>query len=152
MASSAAFLSEFKSDLQNDFPGIKFPFYNSTGDLLSITKRLLNDTSFREDYVLQCNHAIDKGFRWHHRFQLIGQVTGVDLTSATTRGSYQRLDIKGYNDFMDFERILKKVTIKKAVMEVLLRITHGMLSIKMKQRLQYILGMEPTSNHSELYE
>jgi hypothetical protein len=80
LASSSVLMSSYSPLLVEDFPNIEFPFFRSKLELLNLTERLLGDEYFREDFSLQCNAAIDEGFRWHHRFSLISGVSPIFRT------------------------------------------------------------------------
>lgn len=101
MASSSAVMTDFKSDLVADFPEVKFVIYNSIAELVEQTKKLLDDKERREDYILECNAAIDKNFRWSNRFNTISEVTGVNLKAKAQLGKHTRL--------MDSEHIMDKI-------------------------------------------
>lgn len=92
MASSSALITDSKPDFIRDFPGIKAPIYNSISDLLRLTSNLLEDEAWRKEYVFQCNNAVDEGFRWKHRFALISQITGVDMSPRDEEGLYQQVN------------------------------------------------------------
>ncbi|NRA73978.1 MAG: glycosyltransferase [Rickettsiales bacterium] len=100
MASSSVLLSDYRADLESDFPEIKLPMYNSNAEAFTLAKQLLNDSKWREDIVLQSNNAINERFRWHHRFPLISQITGVDLISKKKRGLYKRIEVKNNNSLI----------------------------------------------------
>jgi hypothetical protein len=82
--------------------------YRSKSEIVDLTKKLLTDSALREDIVLQSNYAIDHGFRWHHRFPLISQITGVDLTAKKKPGLCERYNPINKNDFkrLLFEKLV----------------------------------------------
>lgn len=97
LASSSVLLTDYKSDLKNDFLGkIEFQFYDSPHEAYSKASQLIKDEKRREDLVAQQNEAIEVGFRWHHRFPLIQQLTGVNLEKANppSLGKYERFRLE----------------------------------------------------------
>jgi spore maturation protein CgeB len=93
LASDAVLLSDHKVDLVHDFGKVvPLQLYHSPTEAYEISKRLLNDSQLRQDIVEQQNACIEKNFRWHHRFPLLQQLTGVNLERTTfTPGSYENL-------------------------------------------------------------
>ena len=89
LASSSVLVSDFKSDLANDFSKrIDLQCYQSYSEVLDISKKVLNDPKMRSDLVQQQNAAIEENYKWKHRFSLIQQLTGVNLNPNKERGQY----------------------------------------------------------------
>jgi hypothetical protein len=60
---------------------INIPTFGSVTEAISLCKKLLADSSYREDIVLSCQQAIEDKGRWSDRLQEIEAQIGIRLTS-----------------------------------------------------------------------
>ncbi|MHC8598287.1 glycosyltransferase family protein [Arenicellales bacterium IMCC55707] len=95
MASSAALISNFSADLMSDFPKLQIATFRSSQELVNLAEQVIKDLEFRKEIVLISNEYIENGYRWKHRFKLISQITGVDLTRGASAGTHRVLRIDG---------------------------------------------------------
>lgn len=79
LASDSVLLSDPSRELFKDFNLPKDQIFSSPSEAYYASKKLLNNATLREDLVSRQNEIIEKNFRWHHRFPIIQQLTGVNL-------------------------------------------------------------------------
>lgn len=95
LASDSVLLTESSSDLQKLCENrLELQTFNSPREAKDAVKTLLQCKSRREDLIHQQNTLADENFRWHHRFPLMAQLTGVDLSPSSKPGLYSELQIQ----------------------------------------------------------
>ena len=86
LASDAVLLSEPSEELISDFgKDVNLQIFHNPYEANSIAKKLINDDVLRKEIILQQNEVIESSFRWKHRFPLIEELTGVDLSRASEK-------------------------------------------------------------------
>lgn len=96
LASSSVLLTDHSKDLiQNIGKEVNLQIYQSPYEARTLASKLLHDEVLRKEIVLQQNEVVERKYRWHHRFPLIQQLTGVNLERSSTEvGKYHRLEVK----------------------------------------------------------
>ena len=91
MASSSVLLSEYRQQLVSDFSDtVNLQLFKSSSEAAELARKLIKDDSLRLEIITQQKEAIDRSFRWKHRFPLIQQLTGADLCSIPGKtGTYE---------------------------------------------------------------
>ena len=141
MASNAVLLSDPKDDLQADFGDhVNLQTYNSAYEARDITQKLLAEDSLRDDIVMQQNACIEENFRWKHRFPIISQITGVDLSTApdVKMGTHERFAL----DLQKMDLMISKVVQKAVLLKKPKKKKKGGISIKSMMRKLLPLWMQ----------
>lgn len=94
MASDAALISDFKSELVADFQSkVPLQLFNTPLEAYELCKKVLQEPSLRQDIVKSSQEAINQGYRWHHRFRDLEQIFGISLLSLDKSSTHVRFKI-----------------------------------------------------------
>lgn len=79
MASDACLVTDYHSDFEKLFPGLKIPTYTSIYEARELCKKLIDDDVWRREVVLQCQEAVNEKFRFRNLLQKLEEYSGVNM-------------------------------------------------------------------------
>ena len=89
MASNACLVTDYHSDFDRLFPGLKLPIYHSEYEAREICQSLLKDESRRKEIVAQCREVIDKKYRFKHLLKRMEECSGVIMSETVAQGDFK---------------------------------------------------------------
>lgn len=90
MASNACLVTDYHSDFEKYFPGIKIPVYKSPHEARQICEYLLKNEAERKDIVKQCNAVINDKYRFENYLPDIERFLNIKLDNKLCINSGQR--------------------------------------------------------------
>lgn len=99
MASNACLVSERCGDLDNLFPDVHIPQFESPAEARELCKKLLDNENQRLEIVAAAHEAIDKNFRFKNVLERLEDFLGMTLHSDS-EGTLEILPPWNYSDYL----------------------------------------------------
>jgi hypothetical protein len=95
LASDSVLVSDPQKDLIDDFgKDVSLQLYNNPFEAREISRKIIADDSLRKDIVAQQNEAINKNYRWEHRFFEMEKILKVSLLNNPQIGTLKKFKLQ----------------------------------------------------------